>query len=83
MNHAHTRVYAVVIKLQPFAQYAEGAPVTNPLFDAIDRLTRPYEMQERVYRNRVDEDAAEACAPRTAMDALEARYGITVLGRMA
>jgi hypothetical protein len=28
--------------------------VTNPLFEAIERITNPYAMQERVYRNRVD-----------------------------
>lgn len=26
----------------------------NPLFDAIERLTNPYAMQERIYRNRRD-----------------------------
>ena len=31
----------------------------KPLLEAIERLTNPYALQERVYRNRVDEDAAE------------------------
>jgi hypothetical protein len=35
--------------------------MTNPLFEAIERLTNPYAMQERVYRNRVDsQDASRA-----------------------
>jgi len=28
--------------------------VTNPLMEAIERLTNPYAMQERTYRNRTD-----------------------------
>jgi hypothetical protein len=44
--------------------------MTNPLFEAIERLTNPYALQERVYRNRVD--TADA-----AMATLEARHGVT------
>ena len=35
--------------------------MSNPLREAIERLTNPYAMQERVYRNRAD--AQDACSP--------------------
>jgi hypothetical protein len=57
--------------------------MTNPLFEAIERLTNPYALQERVYRNRVDEhahldDLLIARVDDThRMATLEARYGVT------
>jgi hypothetical protein len=67
--------------------------MTNPLFEAIERLTNPYAMQERVYRNRVDaqdatygicealnhlDDLLIARKDATrAMATLEARHGVT------
>jgi hypothetical protein len=57
--------------------------MTNPLFEAIERLTNPYAMQERVYRNRIDEqdnldDLLIAGANDTRrMATLEAKYGVT------
>jgi hypothetical protein len=57
--------------------------MTSPLFEAIERLTNPYAMQERVYRNRIDEqdnldDLLIAGANDTRrMATLEAKYGVT------
>ena len=32
--------------------------MVNPLMEAIERLTNPYAIQERIYRNRVDDNQA-------------------------
>jgi hypothetical protein len=55
----------------------------TPLFEAIERLTNPYTLQERVYRNRVDaqEHLDDLIVARTddarRMATLEAQYGVT------
>jgi hypothetical protein len=68
----------------PFATNALGKETKlTPLFEAIERLTNPYAMQERVYRNRVDapahlDDLLITRADDTRrMATLEARYGVT------
>jgi type IV secretory pathway VirD2 relaxase len=55
----------------------------TPLFEAIERLTNPYTLQERVYRNRVDaqEHLDDLIVARTddarRMATLEAQHGVT------